>query len=256
MQFRFAELVDLPGFQQVMESWYTVVGVATALLDTERKTLCAVGWQDVCTRFHALPPEAGGRCPYTDDALFSHLQAGDYVVQQCVHGLMNCAIPVIVKDEHVATLVMGQFLHTPPDAAVVRAQADAFGVDEEAYLAALQEIPIIAKQRLQGIMTAQVQLAQMLATLGWEHMQLMGASATFNADLLRAQQHIALMLHAAQTASSAVDPTEVLEWVADALIEAVNVPYCGIYLLDPDRGVLVPHVVRGSLAVDPTLGVT
>ncbi len=66
MQYSFAELVDLPGFQQVMQSWYSVAGVATALLDPERNVLCAVGWQDVCTRFHHLPEEAEGRCPYSD----------------------------------------------------------------------------------------------------------------------------------------------------------------------------------------------
>ena len=55
------------------------------------------------------------------------------------------------------------------------------------------------------------------------------------------------MLHTAQTASSALEPAQVLERVADALIAAVNVPYCGIYLLDAERGVLVPHVIRGPL---------
>ena len=85
----------------------------------------------------------------------------------------------------------------------------------------------------------------MLATLGWEHKQLLGTSATFNADLIRAQQHIALMLHTAQTASSALEPAQVLERVADAMVAAVDVPYCGIYLLDADREVLVPQVVRG-----------
>ena len=59
MQYRFAELVDLPGFQQVMQSWYSVAGVATALLDTDRHCLCAVGWQDI---LHAVsPPAARGR---------------------------------------------------------------------------------------------------------------------------------------------------------------------------------------------------
>ncbi len=247
MQYRFADLVDLPGFQQVMQSWYSVAGVPTALLDTERTILCAVGWQDICTRFHHLSPQAEGRCPHSDDYLFSHLRAGEYVVHQCEHGLMNCAMPVIVKDEHVATLFMGQFLHAPPDEAFFRQQAQALGVDEQAYLAALKHVPIIAEERLQVIMTAQTRLAYMLATLGWEHKQLLGTSATFNADLLRAQQHIALMLHTAQTASSTLEPDQVLERVADALVAAVDVPYCGIYLLDAERGVLVPRVIRGPL---------
>lgn len=247
MQYRFAELVDLPGFQQVMQSWYSVVGVATALLDTERHCLCAVGWQELCTRFHHLPPQAEGRCFYSDDYLFSRLPEDDYVAYPCPQGLMNCAMPVMVKGEHVATLFMGQFLHTPPDETFFCRQAEALGADESAYLAAIRQVPVIAEERLRVIMTAQTRLAQMLATLGWEHKQLLGTSATFNADLLRAQQHIALMLHTVQTAGSTLDPAQVLERVADAMVAAVDVPYCGIYLLDTERGVLVPRVVRGPL---------
>jgi len=29
-----------------------------------------------------------------------------------------------------------------------------------------------------------------------------------------------------------------------------GVPYCGIYLMDAERGVLVPHAVRGPLTAD------
>ncbi|MBN2002069.1 MAG: PocR ligand-binding domain-containing protein [Anaerolineae bacterium] len=248
MQYRFEDLVDMPGFQQVMQSWYSVAGVATALLDAERHCLCAVGWQELCTRFHHLPPQAEGRCFYSDDYLFAHLCEGQYVAHRCANGLLNCAMPVMVKGEHVATLLMGQFLHAPLDEVFLRQQAQELGVDADAYQAALQQVPIIAEERLLVVMTAQVRLAQMLATLGWEHHQLLGTSATFNADLIRAQQHIALMLHTAQTASSALEPDQVLERVADALVAAVDVPYCGIYLLDAERGVLVPHVVRGPLS--------
>ncbi len=56
MQYSFAELVDLPGFQQVMQSWYSVAGVATALLDPERNVLCAVG---LAGCLHALSPSTG-----------------------------------------------------------------------------------------------------------------------------------------------------------------------------------------------------
>ncbi len=248
MPYRFSELVDLPGFQQVMQSWYSVAGVATALLDTERNSLCAVGWQDICVRFHHLAPQAERRCTQSDDTLLIQLRQGDYAAHRCPNGLMNCAMPVVVKGEHVATLFMGQFLHEPPDEAFFRRQAQELGVDEQAYLAALRQIPIISKERLLVVMEAQTRLAQLLATMGLEHKQILGASATFNADLIKAQQHIALMLHMAQTASSSLEPNQVLERVADAMVAAVGVPYCGIYLMDAEHGVLVPHVVRAPLS--------
>ena len=250
MQYRFSDLVDLSGFQQVMQSWYSVAGVATALLDTERNSLCAVGWQDICARFHQLSPEAGGRCTYSDDTILSHLREGSYVAHQCVNGLMNCAMPVVVNGEHVASLFMGQFLHEPPDEAFFRQQAHELGVDEAAYLAALRQVPIISEERLLAVMAAQTRLAQMLATMGLEHKQILGTSATFNTDLIKAQQHIALMLHTAQTASGSLEPVQVLERAADAMVTAVDASYCGIYLMDTERGVLVPHVVRAPSADD------
>ena len=139
MQYRFSDLVDLPGFQQVMQSWYSVAGVATALLDMDRNSLCAVGWQDICARFHHLSPQAERRCNQSDDTIFSHLHEGAYVAIKCLNGLMNCAMPVMVKGEQVATLFMGQFLHEPPDDEFFRRQAQELGVDEQAYLAALRQ---------------------------------------------------------------------------------------------------------------------
>ena len=105
MQYRISDLIDLPGFQQVMQAWYSVAGVATALLDIDRTSLCTVGWAEVCARFHHLSPQAERRCTLSDDALFNHLQADVYEEHPCVHGLMNCAMPVMVKGEHLATLL-------------------------------------------------------------------------------------------------------------------------------------------------------
>ena len=70
--------------------------------------------------------------------IFSHLHDGPYVAHKCSKGLMNCAMPVMVKGEQVATLFMGQFLHEPPDDEFFRHQAQQLGVDEQAYLAALR----------------------------------------------------------------------------------------------------------------------
>jgi hypothetical protein len=93
MQYQISDLIDLPGFQEVMRAWYSVAGVAAALLDTDRTSLCAVGWGDICARFHHLPPQAERRCNLSDEVLFNQLQADVYVEHPCVHGLMNCARP-------------------------------------------------------------------------------------------------------------------------------------------------------------------
>jgi len=105
MQYRFADLVDLPGFQQVMQSWYSVAGVATRCW-IRSATACAPLAAGHLRRFHRLSPQNERRCNQCDDYLFGHLHDGPYVATKCSKGLMNCAMPVMVKGEHVATLFM------------------------------------------------------------------------------------------------------------------------------------------------------
>ncbi|MCW5852053.1 MAG: GAF domain-containing sensor histidine kinase [Anaerolineae bacterium] len=52
------------------------------------------------------------------------------------------------------------------------------------------------------------------------------------------QRRTALVLHAVQTASSSLELDVALGRVAEAMAEATRVPYCGIYLLHAERGVL------------------
>ena len=54
-----------------------------------------------------------------------------------------------------------------------------------------------------------------------------------------------LVLHAAQTDSSLLKLDQILGKMAEAMVTAARVPYCGIYLME--RGMLVPHTVRGPL---------
>ncbi len=88
-------------------------------------------------------------------------------MRQCEHGLLNCAMPVLVKGEHIATLFMGQFLFAPLDRPTSAGRRKALQIDAQAYLGALGQVPVIAEDRLRVVLTAQARLAQILATLGW-----------------------------------------------------------------------------------------
>ncbi len=56
----------------------------------------------------------------------------------------------------------------------------------------------------------------------------------------------ALMLHAIQTASGSLELDQVLQRLAEALVEAVEAPHCGIYLVDSPRQILVPRSLVGD----------
>ena len=134
MQYRFAGLIDIQSFRQMMESFYLATGIPHRLLDTENQILSAAGWQDICTQFHQSHSLTECRCRQSDHYISDHLQGGPYVSYQCMNGLMDYASPIIVDGQHLATIFLGQLLHEPPDEDFFRGQAREFGFDEEAYM--------------------------------------------------------------------------------------------------------------------------
>ncbi len=47
MTYKFVELVDISKLQNLMEGFYLVTGILSAVLDTDANILIAVGWQDM-----------------------------------------------------------------------------------------------------------------------------------------------------------------------------------------------------------------
>ncbi len=67
-------------------------------------------------------------------------------------------------------------------------------------------------------------------------------------ELLEHHRHADLMLRVVQTTSGSLELDQVLARVAEGMVSAVGVRYCGIYLLDPEQGLLIPHAAAGDLA--------
>ena len=72
------------------------------------------------------------------------MSTGEFKLYQCNNNLWDSATPVIVGGHHLANLFVGQFLFDdqPFDRELFRKQAEKYGFDMEAYLAALDGAPV------------------------------------------------------------------------------------------------------------------
>lgn len=57
------------------------------------------------------------------------------------NGLIDAAAPIIIDGVHVATIYQGQFFFEKPDISYSECQAQCYGFNREAYLAALDKVP-------------------------------------------------------------------------------------------------------------------
>ncbi|MGE5466548.1 MAG: PocR ligand-binding domain-containing protein [Ignavibacteria bacterium] len=171
-EFGFADLVDVPELQGLMESFHQLTGVANAIIDLQGAVIAHAGWQSLCTRFHRVNPETRRRCIESDTALAGSMTRGEhFALYRCLNGLVDTASPIVVGGRHLANVFTGQFFVAPPDLEFFRRQAAEFGFDEAEYLSAVREVPVIAQERVEVITGIYARLAQILATNGMDRLR-------------------------------------------------------------------------------------
>ena len=167
MKNHIADLLDIPRLQAALDSLYASSKIPSAIIDNDGIVHTGSGWQDVCTKFHRVHPEARKRCIESDAYITEHIhEANPSVTYKCPHGLVDAATPIIIEGEHIGNVFTGQLFLEAPDLDSFRVQAKAFGFDEEKYIDAVKKVPIITKQALQGNLAYLAHLTGMLAEMG------------------------------------------------------------------------------------------
>jgi chemotaxis signal transduction protein/ligand-binding sensor protein len=167
MKYNLSDILDIDNLQSVMEKFTEMTGNGTGIIDLEGNVLVASGWQDICTKFHRVHPETLQRCTESDVALASRLKKGEkYNVYQCLNGMVDVAVPLIIGGKHLGNLFIGQFLFEPPDKAFFRRQALKYGFNEDAYLEALAKVSILSKDQVKKIMGFLSDLASFIGETG------------------------------------------------------------------------------------------
>lgn len=155
------DLVDRETLQSLMDDFYRLTKVGAAIVDVSGNVLVATGWQEIWTRFHRLHPEAAEHCRESDVELTQGIHAGTFKAYKCKNNLWDVATPIVVGDQHLGNIFIGQFFYDDemPDRELFRTQAQAFGFDEAQYLAALEQVPRFSRERVNTAMKFYAELA-------------------------------------------------------------------------------------------------
>ncbi|NJP06398.1 MAG: PAS domain S-box protein [Chloroflexaceae bacterium] len=172
MNYTLADLIDTTKLQEMMDAFYDVTAAPTAILDADGTVLTATAWQDICTKYHRVNTGSLLRCQQSDAYIADHLINGSaYALYECANGLVDVASPILVDGVHIGTIFTGQFLLAEPDTDRFRQQAHAFGFDEGGYLQALDQVPVVQRDRIEPILRYLSLFATMLAEIGLQRMQ-------------------------------------------------------------------------------------
>ena len=169
-KYSFVELIDVEKLQKTFELFSSATGLPIAILDTNENILVASGWTELCTKFHRVNSRSQIRCRESDSYIKNHLGKKQCTAYKCKNGLWDVAMPILIQDEHVATMFCGQFFYDDDvvDPEYFRSQATEFGFDEEHYLDALTKVPVFSHQQVKEYMEYLISVSEMLSEIGFE----------------------------------------------------------------------------------------
>ncbi len=169
-----SDIIDSESLQSLMEEFYAVTGIGSAIVDIRGNILTGVGWQDICTKFHRVNPETQQYCIESDTELVRGIAPGEFRAYKCKNTMWDIASPVVIGESHLGNVFFGQFFYEdePVDVELFQQQARRYGFDEKEYLAALNRVPRFNREIIDNAMKFFSRLAGMISQLGYSNLQL------------------------------------------------------------------------------------
>ncbi|CCK81136.1 PocR ligand-binding domain-containing protein [Desulfobacula toluolica] len=166
--YRLSELLDLAAVQNMADANYEATGIPTGIIDAfDNSLLVGAGWQEICCNFHRANKKSLKQCQTSDNFIKTRLVKGEACCYKCKNGLWDIGIPIIVTNQHLATLFLGQFFYKeePFDRNFFIQQAKKFGYDLDGYLTALDKVPVLKRKKVEYIIEYNKSLVTFLTDL-------------------------------------------------------------------------------------------
>ncbi len=152
-------IINVEPIQQLFESFRALSNVPITLTDINGNILykqdgnyLGAGGIKVCTKYHRKCEQTKKNCIISDTYLANNLKKGDdYAIYTCLNGLVDLAVPVYYKRQHVANLFSGQFFLETPDLSFFRKQAEKYGFKVDDYLSRIKEVQVFDQAKVDNV---------------------------------------------------------------------------------------------------------
>ncbi len=168
-----SDIIDTAALQSLMDDFYHLTGMLGAVLDIKGNILVAVGWQDICTKFHRCHPDTQKKCIESDTILTQGVEEGTFKAYRCKNNMWDMVTPLMIGGKHLGNVFIGQFFYKDevPDVLIFREQANTHGFDEKEYLAALDRVPRFTHDEVAKGMRFYAKLAEIVSTSSFSAIQ-------------------------------------------------------------------------------------
>ncbi len=167
-------IINAEEIQLIMDNFFYLTNMVTAVLDLKGNVIEATGWQDICTQFHRINPKAARNCNKSDLFLAKNIKPGEFVGYKCKNGLWDVVTPLYVGTQHLGNVYTGQFFYDDDeiDEDFFIKQAQTYGFDKESYMEAVRQVPRYSRDTIDHLMGFLVKFTTYISKIGLANIQL------------------------------------------------------------------------------------
>lgn len=206
LKVHLTDLIDVDTLQKIQDAFSKMTGMAALTTDADGKPVTeGSNFTDYCMKYTRQSKEGCARCEQCDKfGAEATLKTGKSTTYMCHSGLIDFAAPIIADGELVGCFIGGQVLTEKPKKEFIRAVAQAFDIDFDAYWAALEKVPIVDQERVDSASEFLYTIAGVLSDIAYGQYMALEANKEVERAANMKSDFLANMSHEIRTPMNAV----------------------------------------------------
>lgn len=170
---KLTEIIGINFLQNMQDFFARTMGIAILCVDNNQTLSKASNFIDFCNKKTSTKNLSKN---FYCDCLLKGLKLATKnkkpVIFKCKTGLANFAIPIIVKDEHIATIMGGQVLTEAPNIKKFKATAKKLNFNENEFILKMQRVKVIPLEKFEMIIDSLSLAVNSVAAIAYANLQL------------------------------------------------------------------------------------
>ncbi len=203
---QLVDVFELENLQQLQDSFYKITPMAVGFSDTHGAEITEhASKHDFCGKYTEGCKEGARRCRECHEALSQEAERkGGLYVTECYNGLIDFVAPIWVDKKMVGSLHGGQVITRAFSEAEVRQKALELGINEDEYVEAARDIPIMTEEDVQNQAEMILQIANMMSQMAYSRYVIKKESMMIKHESNMKSGFLANMSHEIRTPMNAV----------------------------------------------------
>lgn len=173
-KLKLTDFIDIEFLQEFQDFFAKTMGVASIAVDEEGPITKPSNFTDFCIKYTRATEEGYRRCNECDIRWGKiAAESGKPIIYHCHSGLTDFAVPIMIGEEHIASILGGQVLTVPPDEEHFRSLARELGIDEDEYIDAVKQIKIVPEATVDAAANFLYLVANAISKIAHKNFELM-----------------------------------------------------------------------------------